>query len=79
MLKLADWMSLTYYMLKEEGPSNHIILVVDRTGKKAAFKLEEGHEIMNELSAEDTLKATRMLSDCKDDFLDYWNEHKTKS
>ena len=79
MTELAKWEELTYYMLKEETPTKHIILVVDQYGRKATYRLEQGFEILNELKAEDKVKAARMIRDMKDDFLDYWNEIKAKS
>lgn len=78
MLELADWFGLTYYMMEEISPSNHIILVVDKNGKKTTFNLESACEIplKNELDKTSVKEAIEMIKDSKHDFLEYWLEHK---
>ena len=83
MLKLAQWSGLSYYLLKEENPSSHIVLVQDEAGKKALINLETGYlttggqHISNTLSSINLSKAQKMTRDFRDDFLDYWNEMKS--
>lgn len=82
MLKLAQWSGLSYYLLKEENPSSHIVLVQDEAGKKALINLETGSletgcQISNTLSFINVAKAQKMTRDFRDDFLDYWNEMKS--
>lgn len=85
MIELADWGGLTYYMVKEENPTKHIVLVKDANGNKATFNLETCEEITTGLDPSKTLplatmrEAKRMLDEFRSEFLEYWNNIKFKA
>ena len=76
MVKLAEWDGLSYYMVKEENPTNHMVLVQDEQGKKAIYNLESGQEISNALPGENRVKAKKIIQEFRDDFLRYWSDLK---
>lgn len=77
-LELADWAGLKYYMIQEESPTSHIVLVENRNGKNAIFSLENGFCLKGDLNFEEKQKATSMIRDSKSIFLEYWQEIESK-
>jgi len=76
MVKLAEWSGLSYYMMKEESPTSHLVLVQDEKGKKALYNLERGQEISSSLDGESRMKAKKVIQEFRNDFLAYWSDLK---
>lgn len=76
MLKLAEWDGLCYYMMKEQDPANHVVLVQDEKGHKAIYNLESGQEVSNTLDGVNRLKVKQMIQEFRNDFLEYWRDLK---
>ncbi len=76
MLELANMFGLRYFMLKEESPTRHIILVKNEYGKQATFWMETTILIKGDLPIKDEEEAKKFIRDFRDEFLDIMKDAK---